>query len=269
MLSLMAGLLGAPSERIWPGLAGMPHRDRFSFPQQPYNYLRKVCVCRCVCACVCVVGVDVLCFGMGVEAARFLSAAAAQPPAMCVCASAHACVDPSNPNTSPPLLRRSCRTCRTPASTCSTACSRTTQKSASRLAPRCATLTFLVGGWTGRGWLRQGGEAAALAGRRAGPLDLQLAWPMAWLSCQLCRLIPRPVSSTAAPGRAPAAAPRGIHAHLSISPRRRGRRARRAAPPAAGDGGGAWPRSQAEVGGGGGEAGYGLRGICSSAQVGC
>ena len=42
MLDLMSRLLGAPSERIWPGLSALPHADRFSLPPQPYNYLRKV-----------------------------------------------------------------------------------------------------------------------------------------------------------------------------------------------------------------------------------
>ena len=42
MLDLMAGLLGAPNDRIWPGMHGLPHVDRFCLPVQPYNYLRKV-----------------------------------------------------------------------------------------------------------------------------------------------------------------------------------------------------------------------------------
>lgn len=42
MLELMSRLLGAPNERIWPGLSAMPHAARFSLPPQPYNYLRKV-----------------------------------------------------------------------------------------------------------------------------------------------------------------------------------------------------------------------------------
>ncbi|KAI7842421.1 hypothetical protein COHA_004060 [Chlorella ohadii] len=41
MLELMSRLLGAPNERIWPGLAAMPHASRFSLPPQPYNYLRQ------------------------------------------------------------------------------------------------------------------------------------------------------------------------------------------------------------------------------------
>ncbi len=43
MLELMSRLLGAPSERIWPGLRELPHADKYSIPAQPYNYLRKVC----------------------------------------------------------------------------------------------------------------------------------------------------------------------------------------------------------------------------------
>lgn len=41
MLDLMAGLLGSPNERIWPGMAALPHADKFQLPAQPYNYLRK------------------------------------------------------------------------------------------------------------------------------------------------------------------------------------------------------------------------------------
>lgn len=42
MLDLMCGLLGTPTERIWPGMQCLPHLERFSLPPQPYNYLRKV-----------------------------------------------------------------------------------------------------------------------------------------------------------------------------------------------------------------------------------
>lgn len=42
MLGLMSGLLGAPNERIWPGMRDLPLADKFSLPPQPYNYLRKV-----------------------------------------------------------------------------------------------------------------------------------------------------------------------------------------------------------------------------------
>jgi hypothetical protein len=51
MLDLMSGLLGAPNDRIWPGLRALPHAERYRLPPQPYNYLRKVrprCE-RCVC----------------------------------------------------------------------------------------------------------------------------------------------------------------------------------------------------------------------------
>ncbi|EFN52944.1 hypothetical protein CHLNCDRAFT_32311, partial [Chlorella variabilis] len=41
MLDLMSSLLGAPNERIWPGVGRLPHLDRFRLPPQPYNYLRK------------------------------------------------------------------------------------------------------------------------------------------------------------------------------------------------------------------------------------
>ncbi|KAL4422316.1 hypothetical protein ABPG75_008513 [Micractinium tetrahymenae] len=41
MLSLMSGLLGAPNDRIWPGLRDLPLAHKFSLPPQPYNYLRK------------------------------------------------------------------------------------------------------------------------------------------------------------------------------------------------------------------------------------
>jgi cyclin-dependent kinase 10 len=42
MLELMSGLLGAPNERIWPGMRGLRHADKYRLPPQPFNYLRKV-----------------------------------------------------------------------------------------------------------------------------------------------------------------------------------------------------------------------------------
>jgi hypothetical protein len=42
MLELMSGLLGAPNERIWPGMRGLPHAEKYRLPPQPFNYLRKV-----------------------------------------------------------------------------------------------------------------------------------------------------------------------------------------------------------------------------------
>ena len=42
MLELMSGLLGAPNERIWPGMKGLPNADKYRLPPQPFNYLRKV-----------------------------------------------------------------------------------------------------------------------------------------------------------------------------------------------------------------------------------
>ena len=42
MLELMSGVLGAPSERIWPGMRALPHADKYRLPPQPFNYLRKV-----------------------------------------------------------------------------------------------------------------------------------------------------------------------------------------------------------------------------------
>ncbi|PSC68206.1 cyclin-dependent kinase G-2-like isoform X1 [Micractinium conductrix] len=41
MLEMMSGLLGAPSERIWPGWGELPLAGSFRLPTQPYNYLRK------------------------------------------------------------------------------------------------------------------------------------------------------------------------------------------------------------------------------------
>lgn len=52
MLELMSRLLGAPNERIWPGLAAMPHASRFSLPPQPYNYLRKASAGLCEGRCL-------------------------------------------------------------------------------------------------------------------------------------------------------------------------------------------------------------------------
>ena len=46
MLEMMSGLLGAPSERIWPGWGELPLAGSFRLPTQPYNYLRKVGGCR-------------------------------------------------------------------------------------------------------------------------------------------------------------------------------------------------------------------------------
>eukprot|EP00884_Botryococcus_braunii_P007346 jgi/Botrbrau1/16612/Bobra.0068s0039.1 len=42
MLSLMASLLGAPSEAIWPGFSKLPGGSSLRLPAQPYNYLAKV-----------------------------------------------------------------------------------------------------------------------------------------------------------------------------------------------------------------------------------
>ena len=45
MVEMMSALLGAPNERIWPGLAALPHAAKYRslrHAQQPYNYLRKV-----------------------------------------------------------------------------------------------------------------------------------------------------------------------------------------------------------------------------------
>ena len=47
MVEMMSALLGAPNERIWPGLGALPHAAKYRslrHAQQPYNYLRKVCV---------------------------------------------------------------------------------------------------------------------------------------------------------------------------------------------------------------------------------
>ncbi len=52
MLELMSRLLGAPNERIWPGLAAMQHASRFSLPPQPYNYLRKASAGLCEGRCL-------------------------------------------------------------------------------------------------------------------------------------------------------------------------------------------------------------------------
>ncbi|KAG2500660.1 hypothetical protein HYH03_001426 [Edaphochlamys debaryana] len=40
-LSMMARLLGTPSERIWPGLSALPNASKFAFPDQPYNHLKR------------------------------------------------------------------------------------------------------------------------------------------------------------------------------------------------------------------------------------
>ncbi|GFR47517.1 hypothetical protein Agub_g9139, partial [Astrephomene gubernaculifera] len=40
-LNMMAALLGAPNERIWPGMSSLPNASKFVFPEQPYNFLRR------------------------------------------------------------------------------------------------------------------------------------------------------------------------------------------------------------------------------------
>lgn len=40
-LSMLFSLLGAPSERIWPGFQCLPHSQKVILPDQPYSYLRK------------------------------------------------------------------------------------------------------------------------------------------------------------------------------------------------------------------------------------
>ncbi|GLC35621.1 hypothetical protein PLESTF_001395400 [Pleodorina starrii] len=40
-LNMMANLLGAPTERIWPGMSSQPNASKFVFPDQPYNFLRR------------------------------------------------------------------------------------------------------------------------------------------------------------------------------------------------------------------------------------
>ena len=47
MLDLMTMLLGAPNERIWPGMARLPHADKVHLRQQPYSRLKQV---RAACA---------------------------------------------------------------------------------------------------------------------------------------------------------------------------------------------------------------------------
>lgn len=40
-LGMLFSLLGAPSERIWPGFQQLPHAQKVVLPDQPYSYLRK------------------------------------------------------------------------------------------------------------------------------------------------------------------------------------------------------------------------------------
>ena len=50
MMDRIARLLGAPSERIWPGMASLPLAGTLRLPHQPYNNLRRVregCWCWC------------------------------------------------------------------------------------------------------------------------------------------------------------------------------------------------------------------------------
>ena len=42
MMDRIARLLGAPSERIWPGMASLPLAGTLRLPHQPYNNLRRV-----------------------------------------------------------------------------------------------------------------------------------------------------------------------------------------------------------------------------------
>ncbi|KAG2438966.1 hypothetical protein HYH02_010758 [Chlamydomonas schloesseri] len=46
-LNMMANLLGAPGERIWPGMSALPNAAKFVFPAQPYNFLRRHMAAAC------------------------------------------------------------------------------------------------------------------------------------------------------------------------------------------------------------------------------
>ncbi|PNW73858.1 hypothetical protein CHLRE_13g575650v5 [Chlamydomonas reinhardtii] len=46
-LNMMANLLGAPGERIWPGMSALPNAAKFVFPAQPYNFLRRHMTASC------------------------------------------------------------------------------------------------------------------------------------------------------------------------------------------------------------------------------
>jgi hypothetical protein len=232
MLDLMSGLLGAPNDRIWPGLRALPHAERYRLPPQPYNYLRKEF------PHLSDSGIDLLNRLLCYDPDKRITARQALRHPYFTGAPARL----PRPAPSPPLPPLS-----------------TLLLLALRLG-RCICVALCgCQGWQGhagtagsryrwRGEARRGQTPGVKPQRAAtGPA---LAAPFPSPSAAVALLLP--TCRRCPSRRAAAASPARIHAHLPFRTRRRRRRwqpHRRPAAAAAGDGGGARAGREAQVGG--------------------